>query len=50
MADISGKYTADAITGEGKVTTYLSGMDNYVVKQELTGRKVGECTAGDAKA
>lgn len=50
MADVSGTYTADAIRGEGKVTTYVSGMDNYVVKQELTGRRVGECSSGGAKA
>ena len=50
MADVTGKYTADAITGEGRVTTYVGGMDNYVVKQELTGRRVGECKGGAAKA
>lgn len=50
MADISGKYTADAITGDARVTTYVSGMDNYVVKQQLTGRRVGECQGGAAKA
>lgn len=50
MAAVNGKYTADAITGDGRVTTYVSGMDNHVVEQELTGRRLGECAAGEAKA
>jgi hypothetical protein len=43
MATVAGTYTPDSIKGDSRSTAYVSGMDNYVVKQDLSGRRIGEC-------
>lgn len=51
MSDVSGNYTADGMTGTVITTSFFSGSGDYELRQEITGKRVGECTtaAGETK-
>ena len=48
MSDVSGKYTADGMTATVTTTSFFSGSGDYELRQEVTGKRVGECAATPA--
>lgn len=50
MGDVSGTYTADSMTGTATLTSFFTGSGDYELRQEITGKRVGECTAPAAKS
>jgi hypothetical protein len=46
LADVRGTFTDDTITAENAAMTYVNGLNGYQVKQQLSGRRVGDCQAG----
>jgi hypothetical protein len=48
LADVRGTFTADTITAENVAMTYVKGLSGFQVKQQLSGRRVGDCQAGAA--
>lgn len=52
MGDLNGNFTADSMTGTLTLTSFFTGSGDYELRQEITGRRVGECAApaGPAKS
>ena len=45
MGDLNGNFTADSMTGALTLTSFFTGSGDYELRQEITGRRVGECAA-----
>ena len=47
---VDGSFTADRFEAEVTSSTYFSGPGDYSLTRTLTGRRVGDCPAGEPKA
>jgi hypothetical protein len=45
MAEVNGNFTADGLTGTANTTSFIQGPGDYELRTDITGRRVGECTA-----
>lgn len=50
MQTITGTSTAQGFQGEINTSTYLTGFGDYSMVRTVTGKRVGECPAGEAAA
>lgn len=50
MGDITGSFTADSMKGSIATTTYFAGPGDYRLRQDFTGRRVGECSPTEASS
>ncbi len=48
MSEINGSFTADALKGSMSTTSFIQGPGDYELRQDFTGRRVGECKAQPA--
>ena len=46
MAEVSGNFTADGLTGTASTTSFIQGPGDYELRTDVAGRRVGECSAG----
>lgn len=48
MSEVNGSFTADSLKGSMSTTSFIQGPGDYELRQDFTGRRVGECTAQPA--
>ena len=48
LQSVNGTSTAESFEAEVSTTTYFSGEGDYEMTRTVTGRRVGDCPAGDA--
>lgn len=47
MQTVTGTSTADGFQGEISTSTYLTGFGDYSMRRSVTGRRIGDCPAGE---
>jgi hypothetical protein len=50
MTEVNGSFTADSLKGSATTITSISGTGDYELRQDVTARRVGECSAPTAPA
>lgn len=50
MQTVTGTSTADGFQGEISTSTYLTGFGDYSMRRSVTGKRIGDCPAGDSPA